>query len=77
MHLLSFLFVSEVCGKVSLGLAPEARIIGGTVAPRGSWPWQVSFQFLDDVVYTMLCGGSIITNYWVLTAAHCFAGKWR
>ncbi|KAG2466154.1 TMPSC protease, partial [Polypterus senegalus] len=65
----------DVCGIVPLGLAPEARIIGGTVARRGSWPWQVSFEFLDDVVYTMYCGGSIITNYWVLTAAHCFNGK--
>uniref|UniRef100_A0A8C4RGN0 Peptidase S1 domain-containing protein n=1 Tax=Erpetoichthys calabaricus TaxID=27687 RepID=A0A8C4RGN0_ERPCA len=72
---LLFLFVSDICGTVPFGMAPEARIIGGTVARRGAWPWQVSFQFLDDVVYTMYCGGCIITNYWVLTAAHCFNGK--
>uniref|UniRef100_A0A8C4X320 Acrosin n=1 Tax=Erpetoichthys calabaricus TaxID=27687 RepID=A0A8C4X320_ERPCA len=63
--------------QIPFGMAPEARIIGGTVARRGAWPWQVSFQFLDDVVYTMYCGGCIITNYWVLTAAHCFNGKLR
>ncbi|XP_075037371.1 serine protease 27-like [Mixophyes fleayi] len=44
------------------------RIVGGVDSLNGEWPWQVSFQ-VDNFA---LCGGSIITDSWVLTVAHCF-----
>ena len=46
----------------------SARILGGKPAIPHSWPWIV--QLVDrrgDVV----CGGTLITDKWVLTAAHC------
>ncbi len=45
-------------------------IVGGTPAAEGSWPWQVRlFDSMDHE--TGFCGGSLISNQWVLTAAHC------
>ncbi|MEQ2197974.1 hypothetical protein XENOCAPTIV_005881, partial [Xenoophorus captivus] len=55
----------SVCGQPSL----NTRIVGGDAAPPGSWPWQVSLHTSDH-----FCGGSLINNQWVLTAAHCVRG---
>ncbi|XP_067275434.1 zgc:100868 [Pseudorasbora parva] len=55
----------NVCGKPRL----NTKIVGGQDAVAGTWPWQVSLQ--DSTGH--FCGGSLINNQWVLTAAHCFS----
>ncbi|XP_040211722.1 polyserase-2-like [Rana temporaria] len=54
---------SPVCGSPAVA----NRIVGGTDAMEGMWPWQVSLRFNGRAI----CGGSLISNQWVMTAAHC------
>ncbi|XP_010157092.1 PREDICTED: coagulation factor XI-like, partial [Eurypyga helias] len=58
---------STVCMQHS---ARTIRIVGGTDSSPGEWPWQVSLH-VKLSRQRHLCGGSIISNRWVLTAAHC------
>lgn len=46
----------------------ENRIVGGFVTTIEKNPWQVSLQYSGHY-----CGGSVISNKWVISAAHCNA----
>ncbi|XP_051770717.1 chymotrypsin-like protease CTRL-1 [Ctenopharyngodon idella] len=62
-YLTLIFLITQRCGVSSL----STGIVGGEDAPAGNWPWHVSLHFFDYHI----CGGSLISHEWVLTAAHC------
>ncbi|XP_010966131.3 serine protease 55 [Camelus bactrianus] len=48
--------------------AQYSRIIDGVEAKVGEFPWQVSIQARNQ----HFCGGTIISEWWIVSAAHCF-----
>jgi secreted trypsin-like serine protease len=51
------------------GLRPVAggKIVGGSVAQVGDWPWSCSMLYNGRHI----CGGSLYNDQWIITAAHC------
>uniref|UniRef100_UPI003AAF88EE chymotrypsin-like protease CTRL-1 isoform X2 n=1 Tax=Centroberyx gerrardi TaxID=166262 RepID=UPI003AAF88EE len=67
-----FALVASAVGCGVPAIKPQVngynKIVNGQNAVSGSWPWQVSLQ---DGTGFHFCGGSLINQYWVVTAAHC------
>jgi len=50
----------------------QHKIVGGKEAIPNSWPWQASLLFGFSSRKDHMCGGTLISPQWVVTAAHCF-----
>ncbi|XP_001600824.4 uncharacterized protein LOC100116291 isoform X3 [Nasonia vitripennis] len=55
------------CG-IRTQVPSQARIVGGGSSSAGSWPWQVALYKEGDYQ----CGGVIVSDRWIVSAAHCF-----
>src|SRR5262245_6308243 len=51
----------------------RTKIVGGAPAVVTNWPGQVALRLHSDAsrLSWYFCGGTAITDKWVLTAAHC------
>lgn len=53
----------------------DGLIVGGKEAIPFSWPWNILLEldFYGWGGWTHHCGGSLINDIWIVTAAHCIA----
>lgn len=51
----------------------QARIVGGSFVDPGTYPWftMLVYKEFDNQIQRQYCGGTLISDQWVLTAAHC------
>ncbi|KAG9335324.1 hypothetical protein JZ751_005373, partial [Albula glossodonta] len=63
------LFQPHPLPTVRVQHAIDKRIIGGLEVVQGEIPWQVAL--VDKTSQQVFCGGSILSELWVITAAHC------
>jgi len=61
---------------IEIKFDPNSRIVGGSSASPGEFPWQVSMQInpASGARYHT-CGGSILDSTHIVTAAHCVVGQ--
>lgn len=57
----------DKCGMTN---ATKTRVVGGVNAQLGSYPWLAALGYRSTII-RYLCGGTLITQKHVLTAAHC------
>ncbi|GAB0086216.1 trypsin [Sergentomyia squamirostris] len=69
IFLCTLLFIGSILAK------PQFRIVGGQEATPHEFPYMISIQSVtghgNQTVKRHFCGGSILTENWILTAAHC------
>lgn len=74
--------VEKICGRPIKGQPSKqkpsvdsyGKIVGGSDAQKGAFPWQVMFW---DYKRRSFCGGALLNEKWIITAAHCFSASSR
>ncbi len=67
----SFTNVRQMLDEHNHGQTTNLRIVGGEDANIEDYPWQVAIQEVREDGNRHNCGGSVISEEYVITAAHC------
>ena len=61
-----------VIGKEECGHTTKSRVVGGKHVSDNEFPFMVSLQYINaKKISQHFCGGALISNRYILTAAHC------
>ncbi|KAH6932097.1 hypothetical protein HPB50_002852 [Hyalomma asiaticum] len=60
-----------MCGTASVTTKPYAGVTGSKEVTTVRWPWNVAIHTSSRFRPEQFCGGALITDQHVLTAAHC------
>ncbi|XP_047533747.1 collagenase-like [Vanessa atalanta] len=63
---------SKVKTAEEIGLKHFPRIVGGAITDIAEVPYQAGLVITILFILTSMCGGSVISNTRILTAAHCY-----
>ncbi|CAO2632210.1 Tmprss15 [Lemmus lemmus] len=63
------------CGEKMVAPKVNPKIVGGSDAQAGSWPWLVALYYKDSYRDQLLCGASLVSSEWLVSAAHCVYGR--
>ena len=63
--------------EISCGIQEKSKVLGGDNATLGAWPWAAALGSPSKNrnnwnELQVVCGGTLIKENYVLTAAHCF-----
>lgn len=66
-----------VPGTSGCGIHLADRLYGGSVMQIGEYPWMVLLSYNISDRKHFACGGALINNRYVVTAAHCILEKYK
>lgn len=59
---------------VSASVLPEQRVVGGSPAELGQFPYAVGLLTRINILLSSQCAGSLLSTRYILTSASCVNG---
>lgn len=66
--------IQGICGKTH-SMISNGLVVNGETTKKGEWPWLAVLYSKKVTGFNFLCSGSLISNIFLVTAAHCVIEK--
>ncbi|XP_055679535.1 serine protease gd-like [Lutzomyia longipalpis] len=63
------------CGAIQAKFTITNLMMYGNEMERGSWPWLVALHAYKSTNLSFICGGTLISERIIISAAHCFHNR--